>query len=47
MDDYTGKVALVSGASRGVGLATARALLDRGARVVITARGEERLRRSA
>lgn len=38
-----GKVALVSGASRGVGLATAKALVAREAKVVITARGERRL----
>jgi len=40
---FAGKVALISGASRGVGYATARALVERGARVVITARGETRL----
>ena len=40
---FAGKVALISGASRGVGYATARALVERGARVVITARGEPRL----
>ena len=42
-DYFHGKVALVTGASRGVGYATARALVERGARVVMTARGEERL----
>ncbi len=36
----------MSGASRGVGFATAKALVERGAKVVITARGEERLRDS-
>lgn len=41
-----GKVALVTGASRGVGLATARTLVSRGAKVVITARGTERLQSS-
>ena len=45
-DRLDGAVALVSGASRGVGLATARALAGRGARVVLTARGAERLERS-
>jgi NAD(P)-dependent dehydrogenase (short-subunit alcohol dehydrogenase family) len=33
-----GKTALVTGASRGIGLGIARSLVDRGARVVITAR---------
>ncbi len=37
------KVALVSGSSRGVGLALARALVGEGARVVLSARGEARL----
>jgi NAD(P)-dependent dehydrogenase (short-subunit alcohol dehydrogenase family) len=46
MDYFRKKVALVTGGSRGVGLATARALIERGAQVVITARGEERLLRS-
>jgi NAD(P)-dependent dehydrogenase (short-subunit alcohol dehydrogenase family) len=36
--DLTGRVALVSGASRGIGLAIATALLARGAAVTITAR---------
>jgi len=40
---FQDKVALVSGSSRGVGFATARELVKRGARVVITARGEKRL----
>ena len=33
--DLNGKVALVTGAARGIGLATARALVARGARVVV------------
>jgi NAD(P)-dependent dehydrogenase (short-subunit alcohol dehydrogenase family) len=46
MNRIENRVALVSGASRGVGLATARALCERGARVVLTARGSERLEHS-
>ena len=42
-----GKVALVSGASEGIGHATAAALVRAGARVVLTARREEPLRRAA
>jgi NAD(P)-dependent dehydrogenase (short-subunit alcohol dehydrogenase family) len=42
-DYFKDKVALISGASRGVGFATARALVERGSKVVITARGEKRL----
>jgi 3-oxoacyl-[acyl-carrier protein] reductase len=38
-----GKVALVTGASRGIGLATSVALAAEGARVVLTARGEQAL----
>lgn len=45
-DPLDGAVAIVSGASRGVGFATARALAARGVRVVLTARGEARLTRS-
>ena len=37
------KVAIVTGSSRGLGLACARALLEEGCRVTICARGEERL----
>jgi 3-oxoacyl-[acyl-carrier protein] reductase len=42
-----GKVALVTGASRGLGLATARALAREGCRLAICARGEEGLREAA
>jgi 3-oxoacyl-[acyl-carrier protein] reductase len=37
------KVAIVTGSSRGLGLASAMALVDEGCRVTICARGEERL----
>ncbi len=38
MNRFEGKVALITGASRGIGLASAQRLVDEGARVVITAR---------
>lgn len=40
---FTGKTAIVTGASRGIGLAIARRLVDEGARVVITGRKAEAL----
>lgn len=46
MDYFEGKVALVTGGSRGVGFATARELVGRGASVVISARGAKRLEES-
>lgn len=42
--DLTGKVALVTGGSRGIGLAIAMALADANASVVITGRSDEQLR---
>jgi 3-oxoacyl-[acyl-carrier protein] reductase len=42
-----GKVALVTGSSRGLGLASARALLAEGCRVCVCARGEEQLNAAA
>ncbi|MEO7077432.1 MAG: SDR family oxidoreductase [Rhodococcus sp. (in: high G+C Gram-positive bacteria)] len=45
--DLTGKVALVTGASRGIGKAIAAELLARGARVTITARKPEPLAEAA
>ena len=43
----TGKVAIVTGGSRGLGLAAATALAEEGTHVVICARGEEALKKSA
>ena len=42
----TDKVAIVSGSSRGLGLAAAHALVDEGCRVTICARGDEALARA-
>jgi NAD(P)-dependent dehydrogenase (short-subunit alcohol dehydrogenase family) len=42
MDDFSGKHALVTGGSRGIGRAIAGALAGRGARVAITYRSNER-----
>jgi NAD(P)-dependent dehydrogenase (short-subunit alcohol dehydrogenase family) len=42
--EIQGKVIIVTGVSSGIGLATARRLTDEGARVVLAARNEERLR---
>lgn len=40
---FEGKVAIVTGASRGIGLGIAQRLVDEGAKVTITARGQETL----
>jgi 3-oxoacyl-[acyl-carrier protein] reductase len=45
--DLAGRTAIVTGASRGIGLAIARRLLDHGARVAITARHEDSLAEAA
>src|SRR5438270_12938062 len=45
--DLTDKIAIVTGSSRGLGLATARALVEEGCRVTVCARGEARLNEAA
>jgi 3-oxoacyl-[acyl-carrier protein] reductase len=45
--DLEGKVALVTGSSRGLGLASARALVAEGCRVCLCARGEPSLQEAA
>lgn len=47
LEQLAGKTAIVTGASSGLGRATARALAEAGVRVVATARREERLRELA
>ncbi|MDC0737176.1 SDR family NAD(P)-dependent oxidoreductase [Cognatishimia sp. SS12] len=46
-DVWQGKVAIVTGGSAGIGLATARALAQRGAQVLITGRDPGKLRKAA
>ncbi|HEY9126950.1 MAG TPA: SDR family NAD(P)-dependent oxidoreductase, partial [Acidobacteriaceae bacterium] len=43
----TGKVVLVAGASRGIGLAIARSMAEAGAEVVVASRSEETLKQIA
>lgn len=47
MTDLTGKTALITGASRGIGEATARMFAERGANVVLLARGADDIARIA
>ncbi len=47
MSKLTEKAVLVTGGGSGIGLATARLLLDAGARVAISGRNEDKLRRAA
>lgn len=47
MSKLTGKSVLVTGGGSGIGLASARLLLQEGARVAITGRDESKLRRAA
>ena len=47
MMDLTGKTAVVTGASSGIGRAVAQRLVDAGVRVALVGRSEERLREAA
>ena len=43
MNKLNGKVAIVTGATSGIGLATAKVYLKEGAKVVLTGRSQEKL----
>lgn len=47
MGRFAGKVAIITGASRGIGLAAAQRIVDEGGRVVITGRNAEPLEKAA
>ena len=42
--DLNGKVVIITGATAGIGAAAARALIEKGCKVVLNARNEERLK---
>ena len=45
--EITDKVAIIAGASGGIGLATARLFAERGARLALVARSADRIQRAA
>jgi 7-alpha-hydroxysteroid dehydrogenase len=47
MTEVAGRVAVVTGAGRGIGAATARALADAGLRVVVSGRTRDQIDRQA
>ncbi len=47
LSTFKGKKVLITGGSSGIGLATAKALSDEGAEIIITARSKEKLKKTA
>ncbi|MEK6477541.1 SDR family oxidoreductase [Catalinimonas sp. 4WD22] len=47
MSNLNGKIAVVTGGNSGIGYATAQELKEKGARVIITGRSEEKVRKAA